>query len=82
MLEIRNVKKKYNKELVLNNINIKFAKTGLVCILGPSGSGKSTLLNLIGALDKPVSLFIGYSPVLMSSGFLNETSNPVVDNAV
>ena len=61
MLEIRNVKKKYNKELVLNNINIKFAKTGLVCILGESGSGKSTLLNLIGGLDKPTEGNIYYN---------------------
>ncbi len=61
MLEIRNVKKQYNKEIVLDNINIKFAKTGLVCILGPSGSGKSTLLNLIGGLDTPTEGVIYYN---------------------
>ena len=61
MLEVRNLKKQYNNTLVLDNINLKFAQTGLVCILGPSGSGKSTLLNLIGALDTPTSGVIYYN---------------------
>ena len=36
---------------MLNDIQLEFPDTGLVCILGESGSGKTTLLNTIGGLD-------------------------------
>lgn len=56
MISIRNLHKYYNKgrkneEHVLDNINLEFDSTGLVCILGESGSGKTTLLNVLGGLD-------------------------------
>ena len=54
MLRLEHIYKSYLKEdYVLKDININFAETGLVTILGASGCGKSTLLNLIGLLDKP-----------------------------
>lgn len=52
MIKIENVSKSYDR-LVLNNVNVCFGDTGLVCLLGESGSGKSTLLNLIAGFDKP-----------------------------
>lgn len=52
MIKIENVSKSYDR-LVLNNVNLCFGDTGLVCLLGESGSGKSTLLNLIAGFDKP-----------------------------
>ena len=52
MLEIQHVYKKYNKDYILKDINLKLPNHGLVSIIGESGSGKSTLLNLIGGLDK------------------------------
>lgn len=56
MIKVNNLNKYYNKgrkneQHVLNNINLEFGNTGLVCILGESGSGKTTLLNTIGGLD-------------------------------
>lgn len=56
MLEIKNVYKTYSSKngvthRALENVSLKFNKTGLIFILGKSGSGKSTLLNLIGGLD-------------------------------
>lgn len=56
MIKVNNLEKYYNKgkkseQHVLNNINLEFGNTGLVCILGESGSGKTTLLNTIGGLD-------------------------------
>jgi ABC-type lipoprotein export system ATPase subunit/ABC-type antimicrobial peptide transport system permease subunit len=56
MIKVNNLNKYYNKgrkneQHVLNNINLEFENTGLVCILGESGSGKTTLLNTIGGLD-------------------------------
>lgn len=56
MIKIGNLNKYFNRgsknELhVLQDINLEFARTGLVCILGESGSGKTTLLNTLGGLD-------------------------------
>lgn len=56
MIRVSHLQKYYNKgkrneQLVLEDINLEFGQTGLVCILGESGSGKTTLLNTIGGLD-------------------------------
>lgn len=56
MIRINNLDKYYNKgkkseQCALNDVNLEFGNTGLVCILGESGSGKTTLLNAIGGLD-------------------------------
>ena len=54
MLELKNVCKKYDRE-VLKKINLKFGNKGLICLVGESGSGKTTLLNIIGGLEQPDS---------------------------
>jgi ABC-type bacteriocin/lantibiotic exporter with double-glycine peptidase domain len=48
-----NVSHKYQKEIILNNININIASKDFVAIIGNSGSGKTTLLNIILGLIKP-----------------------------
>ena len=50
MIEIKNVKKKYNNRFVVEDINLTFPRTGLIVINGPSGCGKTTLLNIIATL--------------------------------
>ena len=50
MIYFRNVSKRFNGHLVLNNINLVLPRTGMVIIQGPSGCGKSTLLNLFSGL--------------------------------
>ena len=57
MIKIRNLNKYFNRNKpneihVINNANLTFPDTGLVCLLGPSGCGKTTLLNVISGLDK------------------------------
>lgn len=57
MLELKNISRIYKLKKAedvkaLDNVSLKFAKTGMVFVLGKSGSGKSTLLNVIGGLDK------------------------------
>lgn len=54
MLELKNVYKKYDRE-VLKKINLKFGNKGFICLVGESGSGKTTLLNIIGKLEQPDS---------------------------
>jgi NitT/TauT family transport system ATP-binding protein len=45
----------YNKQVVLNNINIDVKNGEFVTIVGPSGCGKSTLLNIVAGIDRTYS---------------------------
>lgn len=47
-IEFKNVTFKYNKDIVLKNINLKIPAKSTVAIMGSTGSGKSSLINLIG----------------------------------
>ena len=47
MLELKNVTKSYNGNVILNDMSLNVQEGEIVSILGPSGSGKTTLLNVI-----------------------------------
>ncbi len=47
MLELKNIKKSYGKDVILKDVNLSIENGEIVSILGSSGSGKSTLLNII-----------------------------------
>ena len=51
MIELKNITKKFNNNIVLDNLNYKFSDTGLYVINGDNGSGKTTLSYIIGLLD-------------------------------
>lgn len=53
LLEVKNLKKSFDKTEVLKGIDLKVNKGDVVSILGPSGSGKTTLLRCINFLEKP-----------------------------
>ena len=55
MLEIKNIKKSFNKLQVLKGISFNVLDGEVVSIIGPSGCGKSTLLRCINLLEKPSS---------------------------
>ena len=46
-IEVKNLKKKFNKNLVLNNISLTIHKNKSTIILGKSGCGKSVLIKTI-----------------------------------
>ena len=52
MLEIKNLQKTFNQNLVLKGINLTVEKGDVIAIVGPSGSGKTTLLRCINFLEK------------------------------
>ena len=44
MIEVRNLKKIYNGNAVLKDVNAVIEKGEVISIIGPSGTGKSTFL--------------------------------------
>jgi len=52
-IEIKKLSYRYEKDLVLENINLSIPEGSFLAIVGPNGSGKSTLLKLILGLLKP-----------------------------
>jgi zinc transport system ATP-binding protein len=53
IIEINELSYRYEKDIVLENINISVPIGAFLAIVGPNGSGKSTLLKLILGLLKP-----------------------------
>lgn len=52
-VEFRNVSFAYEKDLVLNNINLEIKKGKTVALVGPSGGGKSTMGDLVPRFYDP-----------------------------
>lgn len=51
MIELKNLKKKFNSNYVLNDISFKVEKGDIISIIGPSGCGKTTLLRCMNFLN-------------------------------
>ncbi|WP_251861926.1 ABC transporter ATP-binding protein [Clostridium sp. Marseille-Q2269] len=49
-LEVKNIKKYFDNNIVVNNISINVKEKEFVSILGPSGCGKSTIFNIISGI--------------------------------
>ena len=54
-IEIKNLNKKYNNILAVNNLNLKISKGSIVGLLGPNGCGKTTTIGMMLGLIKPTS---------------------------
>ncbi len=50
MIEIKNVTKHYDQNVVVNNVSLTLPSSGVTSIIGPNGAGKSTLLSMISRL--------------------------------
>jgi sulfate transport system ATP-binding protein len=51
----KNIRKRFGKKVVLDDVTLVAPTGGLVALLGPSGSGKTTLLRIIAGLETPDS---------------------------
>lgn len=47
MINLKNITKKYEDEVIFENFNLSIPQNKITCILGESGVGKTTLLNMI-----------------------------------
>lgn len=52
-LELHDITKRFDRQVVLAGVSASVDKGELVCILGPSGCGKTTLLRVIAGLEPP-----------------------------
>ncbi len=70
LLELKEIQKTYDKQLILENIHLSIPKGQAVAIIGGNGTGKSTLLKIIagfihptaGTIYKAANMKIGYVP--------------------
>ncbi len=51
LIEMRDVKKSFGENVVLNGINLEVEKGDIVAIIGSSGSGKSTMVRCLAGLE-------------------------------
>ena len=54
-LVVKDLRKSFGKNKVLNGINFRLSEGERVVVLGPSGSGKSTFLRCINWMEEPTS---------------------------
>ncbi len=67
LLEIKNLSKKFDDKVVLNNVSLEINKGDVYGILGLSGAGKSTLVRCINSLETFDSGEILYNGELLCS---------------
>ena len=55
MIEVRHLRKEYQKVIPLTDVNTSISKGEVISVIGPSGTGKSTFLRCLNGLEKPSS---------------------------
>ena len=84
VIDIENLSFSYDRDIILDNINLSINKGDFLAIIGPNGGGKSTLLKLILGLEKArkgsVKVF-GQSPTknLSLIGYVPQNTNVNTD---
>lgn len=81
MLEIKNLVKRYNKFVAVNNLNLSIEDKSLFGFIGPNGAGKTTTMKIIVGLLKATSgsVIINDIDVLANPNKLKEKVGYVPD---
>lgn len=53
LIDLINISKKYDEQLVLDELNLYIRRNEFLTLLGPSGCGKTTTLRIIGGFETP-----------------------------
>ena len=69
MIQIENLTKTYNKNIIFQNVNLLLENGNIYFILGKNGSGKTTLMNMLSGIYKPDSgvIKVNSKPVTIHS---------------
>jgi ABC-2 type transport system ATP-binding protein len=71
VIEVKNLTKKFNDFIAVNNISFNVKKGEIFAFLGPNGAGKTTTIKMLTTLTKPTSGFVrinGNDPVSCENG--------------
>lgn len=71
LISVKDLKKSFGDNQVLNGINTTFKKGDVVAIIGPSGCGKSTFLRSLNLLEVPTSGTIEFEGVNITDKSVN-----------
>ena len=52
LLQLRNIRKSFGQNLVINDVSLDFPQGSATVIIGASGSGKSTLMRCMNLLEE------------------------------
>lgn len=55
IIELQNLVKVFDKQTVVDDVNLNIRKGEFVTLLGPSGCGKTTILRMIAGFEQPAS---------------------------
>ena len=80
VIQIHHIQKKFDENIVLDDVSLTIWENEVVVIIGPSGSGKSTLLRCMNKLEKidQGKIFIEYEDVYQKSINNNQIREKVV----
>lgn len=84
VIEVKDLSFAYDKQMILENINLRIEEKDFLAIIGPNGGGKSTLLKLILGIIKPKSgsiSVLGKAPSksLTHIGYVPQNTNVNID---
>ena len=75
VIEVKNLSYTYDKELVLDNINLVVNKHDFLALIGPNGGGKSTLMKLIVGLYTPNKGTVTFVENASKIGYVPQNTN-------
>ena len=68
MIQVKQISKKINDNLVLENIDLEVKNHEILGLVGPNGAGKTTLLNIIAGIWIPDSGHVEIDGISLSEG--------------
>lgn len=77
MIKIKNLTKKYNDLIAVNNITLSIDENQIFALLGLNGAGKTTLIKMLSCLTSPTSgdAFIFEKSILTHSALIKKSIN-------
>lgn len=75
-MKIKNLTAAYDGNIVLDNLTLEIADTGITCFSAPSGSGKTTLLNIIAGLKTDYTGTLEGFPLVIAAVFQEDRLIP------